>query len=174
MQAGTKVPQIRIRQITANRQRRVAQDGGVADAHRRESGRGCRLLPHTADVIVSAWAPSVTGCIDQAVRGLVAVFAEVPGGAPGERVPLACPPEDAAGLLVRVLEEVIYLVEVRGLVPVCADVHRTPAGGLAGHLDAVRVEGVDLVGPVPKAVTRHALAFDRGPDGWRCAVTVDV
>ncbi|HEU4424948.1 MAG TPA: archease, partial [Pilimelia sp.] len=47
------------------------------DRDRDRSERGFRLLPHTADVIVSAWAPTASGCVEQAVRGLVAIFAEV-------------------------------------------------------------------------------------------------
>jgi SHS2 domain-containing protein len=36
--------------------------------HPRPVPAGLRLLPHTADVIVAAWAPTATGCIEQAVR----------------------------------------------------------------------------------------------------------
>lgn len=35
------------------------------------------MLPHTADVMVSAWAPTVEGCLAQAVRGMVSCFADI-------------------------------------------------------------------------------------------------
>jgi SHS2 domain-containing protein len=40
---------------------------------------GYRLLPHTADVVVQAWAPTRAACLAEAVRGLVAVFADTAG-----------------------------------------------------------------------------------------------
>ena len=40
---------------------------------------GYRLLPHTADVVVEAWAPTRMACLAEVVRGLVAVFADITG-----------------------------------------------------------------------------------------------
>lgn len=138
------------------------------------SERGYALLPHTADVIVSAWGPSAAACLDQAARGLSAVSAEVPDTAARRSVPYACGPDTDVELLVRVLEEVIYLAEVRELVVVGAVLDRTPQGGLAGHFDAMPLDAVVPVGPAPKAITRHGLAFGRDERGWQCTVTVDV
>lgn len=144
------------------------------DHDRDRSERGFRLLPHTADVIVSAWAPTAPECVAQAVRGLVAIFAEVTGGAPTRPVPFACGPDSDGELLVRVLEEVIYLVDARDLVAVRALLRRSPQGGLAGHFDAVPLAAADVVGPAPKAIARHGLSFAADGGRWRCTVTVDV
>jgi SHS2 domain-containing protein len=149
----------------------------MADSNLSRQGgpeRGYRLLPHTADVIISAWAPTDTACVDEAVRALIAVFAEVPDIAPRQPVPFTCEPASNGELLVRVLEEVIYLLEVRDLVAVQAVMERTAAGSLAGYLNAVPVAAVNLVGPAPKAITRHGLFFGPEGDRWGCAVTVDV
>src|SRR5512144_769912 len=67
------------------------------ERHVRVASAGYALLPHTADVIVAAWAPTATGCIEQAVRGLVAVFAEVPNHPTVRRIPYACPPDNDGG-----------------------------------------------------------------------------
>ncbi len=104
------------------------------------SGRpavGHRLLPHTADVVLEAWAPSRERCLAEAVHGLVAVFADTAGMVAGRSVGFTLGRAGDEELLVRLLEEVIYLVEVEGLVPV--EVHVEPAsdGGLGGRFDVV-------------------------------------
>ncbi len=142
-------------------------DGGGPD-------RGFELLPHTADMIVSAWAPTDVDCIAEAVHGLVTAFAEIPAATPDETVPFSCEAAAAPELLVRVLEEVIYLLDARGLLTRDARLRRRPDGGLVGALLVVPAETAEVVGPAPKAITRHRLEFAPEEHGWRCAVTVDV
>jgi len=143
---------------------------------------GYRLLPHTADVRLLAWGPTREACLDQAVRALAAVFVELPVGVPAippagvpTRVPVALPPGPDAELLVGVLEEALFLVDVRGLVARAAELHPDGEGGLRGTLDAVALADVVPVGSVPKAIARSGLRFGEDDDGaWRCVVTVDV
>lgn len=151
---------------------------------------GYRLLPHTADVRLLAWGPTREACLDQAVRALAAVFVELPGGVPASppggvpacppagvptRVPVELPPGPDAELLVGVLEEALFLVDVRGLVARAAELHPDGEGGLRGTLDAVALADVVPVGSVPKAIARSGLRFGEDDDGaWRCVVTVDV
>lgn len=132
------------------------------------------MLPHTADLIVSAWAPTFAGCLDQAVRGLAASYVECDEPVPGERVALSCDAADPAELLVRVLDEAVYLLDVAGCVAVGAELTRTGAGGLTGWLLTVPIDAVLPVGPAPKAITRHGLRVDGDGGRWRCQVTVDV
>jgi SHS2 domain-containing protein len=140
--------------------------------HRGESGH--ELLPHTADVVVSAWGPTAERCYAEAVRGLVACFADVRHARPDRAVPFNCDPGADSELLVQLLEEVIYLVDVHDVVPVLAAVARTPHGGLVGEFGVVTLSSVDLIGPAPKAISRHGLRFARDGGGWRCAAVVDV
>jgi SHS2 domain-containing protein len=140
--------------------------------HRGESGH--ELLPHTADVVVSAWGPTAELCFAEAVRGLVACFADVRHPSPDRAVPFNCEPAADSELLVQLLEEVIYLVDVHEVVPVRAAVARTAEGGLVGEFGVVALSSVDLVGPAPKAISRHGLRFAQGGAGWQCAVIVDV
>jgi len=132
------------------------------------------MLPHTADVIVSAWAPTAEGCIGEAVRGLVATFVDVTGLAAGSSVPVSFEPAPDAEALVLVLEEVVYLLDTRQVVPVRVELSRTPDGGLQGRWWVVPARSGRPVGSVPKAITRHGLRFGRDNGLWRCAVTVDV
>jgi SHS2 domain-containing protein len=135
---------------------------------------GYRLLPHTADVVVQAWAPTRAACLAEAVRGLVAVFADTAGVVGSRSVAFTLGPAGDEELLVRLLEEVIYLVEVDGVVPVDVRVELTPDGGLRGRLDVAPLEAAIVIGPAPKAVAWHELSFAPERTGWRCRVTVDV
>jgi SHS2 domain-containing protein len=75
---------------------------------------------------------------------------------------------------VRLLEEVIYLVEVDGVVPVDVRVQLRPDGGLHSRLGVARLQPAMVIGPAPKAVAWHQLSFAPEPTVWRCRVTVDV
>ena len=79
--------------------------------------RGYELLPHTADVIVSAWAPTAEQCIAEATHGLVASFVDTVGARPQRATTIQYPPAAEAELVVRVLEDVVYLLDVEQVVP---------------------------------------------------------
>ena len=132
------------------------------------------MLPHTADVMVSAWAPTVEGCLAQAVRGMVSCFAQARTARPQRLIPFACEPGPESELLVELLEEAIYVIDAQDAVPVQVAVARTADGGLVGEFGVAAPSEVELVGSVPKAVTRHGLRFARDESMWRCDVVVDV
>jgi SHS2 domain-containing protein len=135
---------------------------------------GHRLLPHTADVMVSAWAPTVEGCLAQAVRGMVSCFAEIRNARPQRMIPFVCEPALESELLVELLEEAIYVIDAQDAIPVQVAVARTAEGGLVGEFGLAARADVELIGPAPKAVTRHGLRFGRDGPIWRCEVIVDV
>jgi SHS2 domain-containing protein len=141
------------------------------------SGAGHRALPHTADVRVEAWAPSREGCVAEAVAGMVAGFADLSAAAPIEtvtrRIDRSIDRAADDDLLVGVLEEVIYLLDTRGLLPVATDVV-ADGGGLVVRFDMADADQVPPIGAVPKAVSLHDLRFERRDGGWWCAVTLDV
>lgn len=132
--------------------------------------RGHRALAHTADTIVEAWGPDLAACLEEAVLALVEGFADTTGAEPTSEALLefdAAAPEDA---LVAVLEEVIYLLDVRGALPVTVRVD----GGRA-VLGLAPLDAVEPVGPQPKAVALSGLACAPDPDGtWRARATIDV
>jgi len=135
---------------------------------------GYRLLPHTADVMVAAWAPTMAECIAEAVRGLVAIFADVRRARPQRLIPFACDPAPETELLVDVLDEVIFLLDTEDVVPAQVALASTENGGLVGEFGVVPRSEVAAVGPVPKAVTRHELRLTRVEDRWQAQVVVDV
>jgi len=136
---------------------------------------GHRLLAHTADTIIEAWGPTPAACLEQAVLGLVSAFAEPRPGAAVAEVAFRLDPRDRADLPLALLDEVVYLLDTRGVVPVGVDFDGGDAAGPTGRFRVVDTGDVELVGAVPKAVARSGYVFGVGTDGtWRCRVTVDV
>ncbi|HZB32824.1 MAG TPA: archease [Streptosporangiaceae bacterium] len=134
------------------------------------------MVPHTADVALTAWAPGKYECVAQAVHALVGAFVEfaktteVAVAGPRDSVRAPIDPTSDDDLLVSVLDEVIYQVEVHGRVPV--DVAFDSTGGV--RFETVPLDTVTIVGAIPKAVSLHELRFGRVDGGWRCHVTIDV
>ncbi|MFC5801005.1 archease [Streptomyces formicae] len=134
---------------------------------------GHRSVPHTADLRVEAWAPTREDCLAHAVRGVAEAFADLGGAAVTRTRDVMIRAERDEELLVALLEEFVYWLDTAGEVPV--DVEITPVrGGLQVGFQVADVDALPLIGAVPKAVTLHELAFARGPEGWRCSVTLDV
>lgn len=135
--------------------------------------QGHRTVPHTADICVEAWAPTREGCVAEAVAGTVSYFVDVASVHPvtSRRVRISDTSDE--DLLVGVLDEVIYLLETTGEVPV--DVELEPVdGGTEVHFATADASGLPQVGAVPKAVSWHELRFGPGPRGWSCSVILDV
>ena len=128
-------------------------------------------------MVLEAWARDREECFAHAVAALVSIFADVTGRRPD---PAAAPhhlrvaPGPDAEQLVTLLEEVLFLLDARGVVPVRAVVRAGPEGGLDADFEVVPVSDLPPVGAVPKAVTWHRLAVERSPRLWRCRVLVDV
>ncbi|MEU8800632.1 archease [Spirillospora sp. NPDC048819] len=137
---------------------------------------GHRGVPHTADLRIEAWAPDRERCVAEAVLGLVESFADTTGVRPSRTASLDVPPGTDADLLVTVLDEVIYRLEVGGEIVLGAEITEAPGGGLASRLEVGDAAEATAVGAVPKAVSLHALRFgvDPATGGWSCAVTIDV
>lgn len=135
---------------------------------------GHRLLPHTADAIIEAWGPDRVTCVTEALLGLVESFARVSPDAPTRLVPLDAPGGKPADVLVSLLEGVIYRLDVDAMVPVRFHLADSQDGGVSGQMEVVGSERVEVVGPVPKAVSYHDLSIQPTAGGWRCHVLIDV
>ncbi|WP_089014347.1 archease [Micromonospora inositola] len=140
----------------------------------RRPPRGHRMVPHTADVRIEAWAPDREGCVAEAVTAMVDTFVDPSGATPEADVEFHVPPGDDPDLLVGVLDEVIFRMETEGELPLTTEARSADDGGLLVRWSMTGTDAVELVGAVPKAVSLHELRF--GPDGggWSCAVTLDV
>jgi SHS2 domain-containing protein len=136
--------------------------------------RGFRLAPHTADCIIEAWGPDRVTCLAEAVGALVSMFADVGDAATTMTLPVVLESAPTPDLLVGLLEEVIYTVDVFGKVPVYVHLAEAEGGGVAGDLEVVEAAEVVLIGPVPKAISWHGLEIGEDGGTWRCRVVVNV
>lgn len=134
---------------------------------------GYRSVPHTADLRIEAWAPTRDECIAQAVHGAVASFADTSSAGPGRVHTRRLAADGDEDLLVAVLDEIVYLLDAAGEVPVDVAVD-SGAGTAEVRFSMADVASVTQVGAVPKAVSLHGLRLERGPGGWSCSVTLDV
>ncbi len=134
---------------------------------------GHRALTHAADLRVEAWAPTRERCIAEALLGTVEAFADVSAASPTAVRRRAVTGDDDEDLLVASLEELVYLLDTAGEVPVAVEVTRA-ADGVAIRFDMVSVDRLEQVGAVPKAVSLHDLRFEHGPEGWSCSVLLDL
>lgn len=134
---------------------------------------GHRAVPHTADIRIEAWAATRERCIAEAVTAMVESFADLAGGQPTGVVDALIDPGTDEDLLVDVLNEVIYLVDTAGQIPVSVEV-AVLEGGLRVRFRMTDAEQVEPVGAAPKAVALHDLRFAADASGWSCAVTLDV
>ncbi|MGH3328974.1 MAG: archease [Streptomycetales bacterium] len=138
--------------------------------------RGHRQVPHTADVRIEAWAPTRQECLAEAVVGFVESFVDLSESPPERADRTRCidlGEEADEDVLVAVLNEVIYLMETVGEIPVSADAERAGAH-VRVWLHVVPVDWVEVTGAVPKAVSLHELSFAPDARGWACQVTIDV
>lgn len=139
-----------------------------------DAGRGHLLMPHTADCIIEAWGPDAAACFEEAMSGLVDCFAEVPDAPATSVIPVSADPDGPEDLLVYLLDDLIYTIDVCSVVPVRFHLSETEDGGIAGDMEVVPAGQVTLIGPVPKAVSYHDLSMAEHEGSWRCHVLIDV
>ena len=139
-----------------------------------DTRHGHRTLPHTADVIIEAWGPDLATCCQEAVGGLVGIYAE-PGGAAVVAVrDVQIRPGPVEDMLLDLLDEVVFALDVAEGIPIAASVHDRGDGGMAARLTLADPTTVDAAGAVPKAISRSGIEVTRAPDAVRCRFLVDV
>jgi protein archease len=143
-----------------------------------------RWLEHTSELALRIDAPTEEGVFEQALVALGELIAGERGDGEGEKGvasrldtggglfahELTVAAGDRAALLAAFLEELVYLAEVRDLVPERAErlklVGERLTATVCGHRDSSR----HLV----KGVTYHELTFARSGDGFTATVVLDV
>lgn len=135
---------------------------------------GHRILPHTADLIIEAWAPKRDECLAEAVVALRAGFVEIADHVSTRRRHFTLTSTSDDDLLVALLEEALYVLDAYAEVP--TDTHLQPQadGDVAGWFDVADVADVVLVGSIPKGIARSGLSLFEADGEWRCTATVDV
>lgn len=136
--------------------------------------RGHRAVPHTADLRLEAWAPSRQECLAEALRGLVESFADVTDAPVQRRTERTVLAATDADMLAMAGEEIIYVLDADGQIPVKLQVRPT-TGGVVLVLELAAADSVEITGAVPKAISLHGLACQPDRAGrWSASMTVDV
>jgi SHS2 domain-containing protein len=137
------------------------------------------MLDHTADVGFELSAATLVGLFDEARRALLLVAFERPPHDGSEERALRLSAPDRETLLVRWLNELIYLVQDAGFVPARAELEVRQSGGGTCELET-RLAGAPLLleeygwqGEI-KSATFHGLEVRREDGGWRATVILDV
>jgi SHS2 domain-containing protein len=136
-----------------------------------------RMLDHTADVGFEVGAPTLETLFDEARRALLmTMFERPPERGEGER-PVRLSAPDLETLMVRWINELVYLVQGDGFVPVRADIRISGEEGLS--LEALLagapldLEGYGWQGEI-KSATFHGLDVVHTSEGWNARVILDV
>jgi SHS2 domain-containing protein len=130
-------------------------------------------VPHPADTTIEAWAATREDCLAEAVIALVDSFADTTDASASEIVVSDLTASTDRDRLVAVLDQLIYLLDTQGLIPVTADVE-VGADTVRLKMPVASIDDVEVIGAVPKAVAFSGLEFGRVGERWRCRATVDV
>lgn len=137
------------------------------------------MLDHTADVGFDLGASTLEDLFDEARRALLMVAFERPpqDGELEREIYLSAP--DRETLLVRWLNELAYLIQDVGFVPVGASIRLDETGGAGRSLRAslagapVLLEEYGWQGEI-KSATFHGLDVSNDDEGWHARVILDV
>jgi SHS2 domain-containing protein len=129
-----------------------------------------RFVEHTGEVELELEAPTREGLFEAATEALAELLgADGLAGEP-ETAELSLRAEDDGALLAAWLDELVFLAETEGLVPVGVERVALGEGTAQGRVTGVRGEPPHLV----KGATYHRLAVERLADRWCARVVLDV
>jgi len=133
------------------------------------------ILEHTADVGVLARGRTLADAFAHAAEGMFSIMVNLDGVRETEQRPIAVAARDWPGLLVAWLSELLYYSDVEGLLFKRFEMqdfrpYALRAVAFGEPVDRQRHE----LGPGVKAITRHILEIDEGPEGWRVQVLLDI
>ncbi len=133
---------------------------------------GFRLLEHTADLGIEAQGADLCAALDQAVVALGEVLAGPGQADPGQRRPLAMDAGDREGLVVALLSECLFLLEVEGWLARGARLTLAD-GAIRGEFLGEPYDRGQHDGLAIKAITWHQLDVVEHSDGVTLTVFLD-
>lgn len=129
------------------------------------------ILPHTADVGITASAPTIEELFIEAARGMTAVILDRDPPDPTGSASITADGDDVETLLVSFLAECLFLHEREGDL---AAGGRVSIDGTTARGDLLTCNAQGAAGPQIKAVTYHQLRVERVDDHWEADVFFDV
>jgi SHS2 domain-containing protein len=133
-----------------------------------------RILEHTADIGFEAFGKNENDVLANATLALVSLITDPKRVKSEERKYIDIKADDREQLLVRYLNEVLYLIDGESFVPAHAEVTFIDNTSLrAEFIGEKRSDRHDIRTDV-KAITYHQLAFEKTDNGYRIRVFVDI
>ena len=133
------------------------------------------ILEHTADVGVVARGRTLAEAFAHAAQGMFSIMVNLDGVREVEERSMAVAGHDWPSLLVAWLSELLYFLDVDGLVFKRFEIgemqpYSLKASAYGEKIDRQRHE----LGPGVKAVTHHMLEVGEDEDGYRVQVLLDI
>ena len=132
---------------------------------------GFREHAHTADWELEAWAPDLPCLLEQAARGMYALSGIRLQSSPAQTRWITLHAEDAESLLVRFLNELLWLEEDQGLGFDRFSITIDNQLNLQAELNGFAIANLDKE---IKAVTYHNLQVENTSQGRRVNIVFDV
>lgn len=129
-------------------------------------------LDHTADWAIRVRGVDLSDLFRQAAAGMLSLADPTPTpDRPSAHIQLRLRSSDRESLLVRWLEELLFLLEVQHLIPRSIQLHISPELDLVAELE---VGAAAAPGRAIKAVTFHGLRVSETASGLEATVVFDV
>jgi SHS2 domain-containing protein len=135
-----------------------------------EGGNGFEELEHTADWSIKVRGRSWPSLLELSARGMLSLMGVRPTCQDGTRRRIDLRADDRETLLVEWLEDILFHLETRGVLPIDIALE-AGEGWLRGSLLDVPASRTQK--PI-KAVTFHNLEVIETPGGWEAQIVFDV
>ena len=133
------------------------------------------ILEHTADVGLVARGRDQAEAFCAAAYGLASLMADLSRAEPLEERQVEVEAEDAEGLLVAWLSELVYLFDAEGFLPCRFDVQQIDRHSLRAHVDGDHFDPMKHPpNATVKAVTYHQLRVQYKAAGCEVQVIFDI
>lgn len=136
------------------------------------------LTGRGADLEIDVAGPTAAACLAAAVEGLAASLTELTDLTAAQKPrseDVEVTGDDLAGVLVRLIDEVILRLDADGELAVGLTDAEVADRTLRGRLQLVDLAAVTVHGEAPKAATWHGVALEPAAEGgWHGRVMVDL
>lgn len=133
-----------------------------------------RILEHTADIGFEAYGATEEEALENSAYALVSIITNPEQIKPEKTKSIAISADDREQMLIRYLNEILYVIDGESFVPAQVKVKRsgetTLYADLYGELRSDELETRTDV----KAITYHQLEFRRSDKGYTIRVFVDI
>jgi len=137
---------------------------------------GFEVLDHTADIGIRVRGSSIVNLFENAALGMLSLwFGELPNAPAEEETSLEVSAMDHEQLLVRFLNELVYLVDFKKILPLQFAIRVENGISLLASVKGIDLRKLELV-PLTyvKAATYHQLKIKEESDGFTAEIYFDV